>query len=117
MTGCIVTLGQAHYEGHPLVRRLRDALRRWRRGLSFWEKVRSALGGDVARPVELDFPRATCDRPGPACSSGGNEAPASGAACQRWINSASRRCWSAVNRASGSRGWTTTSVVVVAPPR
>jgi hypothetical protein len=56
MTGCIVTLGQAQDERHPSVQRLRAALRRWRQGLTFWEKVRSAFGANVGRPVELDFP-------------------------------------------------------------
>jgi hypothetical protein len=56
MTGCIVALGQARDEGHPAVQNLRAALRSWRQGLSFWEKVCSALGADIGRPVELDFP-------------------------------------------------------------
>ena len=56
LTGCIVTLAQARDEGHPAVRRLRDALRQRRSRLSFWEKVRSFLGSDVGGPVELDFP-------------------------------------------------------------
>lgn len=56
LTGCIVTLGQTRDEGHPSVQRLRAALRRWRSGLSFWEKARSLLGFDVDKPVELGFP-------------------------------------------------------------
>ena len=35
---------------------LRTAIRRWRQGLSFGERVRSIFGGDIGRPVELDFP-------------------------------------------------------------
>jgi hypothetical protein len=56
VTGCIVTLGQIRDEGHPTVRRLRDAIRRWRQDLPFWDRVRWFLGGDVGRLVPLDFP-------------------------------------------------------------
>ena len=56
LTGCIVTLGQARDEAHPSVQRLREAIRRWERGLPFWEKVRWYLGGSARRPVELDRP-------------------------------------------------------------
>lgn len=55
LTGCIVTLGQAQDDAHPSVQRLRAAIRRWRQGLSFWDKVRPLFGGSLP-PVELDFP-------------------------------------------------------------
>jgi hypothetical protein len=56
LTGCVVTLGQARDEAHPSVRRLREALGRWRRGLPFWQRVGSFLGFDPGAPVELGFP-------------------------------------------------------------
>jgi hypothetical protein len=56
LTGCTVTLGQAQDDGHPAVQRLRAAIARWRRGLTFWEWVCSVLGGAVPRPIDLGFP-------------------------------------------------------------
>jgi hypothetical protein len=56
LTGCIVTLGQVRDEGDQTVQRLRAAIRRWRQALPLWDRVRWVLGGDVDRPVELDFP-------------------------------------------------------------
>src|SRR5262249_50255293 len=49
LTGCIVTLGQIQDEGHPSVKRLRAAIRRWEQSLSFWSKIRWFLGGDVGQ--------------------------------------------------------------------
>lgn len=54
--GCIGLLEDIQDEHHPSVQRLRGALRRWRSGLSLWEKIQWFLGGQPARRVELDFP-------------------------------------------------------------
>src|SRR5262249_19265329 len=52
---CAVTLSQARAEDDPSVRRLREGIRRWRAGLTFWQRCLSALGGEVG-PVTLDQP-------------------------------------------------------------
>ena len=56
LAGFLSALGDTHDKEHPAVQRLGAALGRWRAGLSFWEKVRWYLGGEVGRPVTLDFP-------------------------------------------------------------
>jgi hypothetical protein len=56
LAGCLRILDEIHDEQDPAVRRIRAAVERWQDGLSFWEKVRWALGGDPPRPVVLAFP-------------------------------------------------------------
>jgi hypothetical protein len=56
MTGCVVALGQARDEGHPAVRRLREAIRRWESTLTLWQRVILFMGGMVAQPFELGYP-------------------------------------------------------------
>jgi hypothetical protein len=56
LPGCVRVLAEMQEEHHPGVQRLRAALDRWHKGLAAWEKVRWFLGGQPARPVELDFP-------------------------------------------------------------
>jgi hypothetical protein len=53
VAGGLRALDEVGDEGRPAVRRLRDAVRRWREGLSFWERLRWCLGGGPARPVAL----------------------------------------------------------------
>jgi hypothetical protein len=39
---------------HPSVVKLKDAVRRWRAGMSYWQRARFFLGGGP--PLKLDFP-------------------------------------------------------------
>jgi hypothetical protein len=54
LAGGLRALDEVGDEGRPAVRRLRDAVRRWREGLSFWERLRWRLGGGPPSPVALD---------------------------------------------------------------
>jgi hypothetical protein len=56
LSGFLSALADTHDKGHPAVQRLAAAVGKWRAGLSFWEKVRWYLGGEVGRPVTLDCP-------------------------------------------------------------
>src|SRR5262245_7973601 len=40
----------------PGVRKLREAVDRWAKGLSFWQRVNWWLGGQPDKPLVLDFP-------------------------------------------------------------
>jgi hypothetical protein len=48
-------LGGVGDRGHPAVARLDEAVRRWRAGMTFWQRVASALGVGGPR-LTLDFP-------------------------------------------------------------
>jgi hypothetical protein len=52
---CAITLSQTRAESDPSVRRLREGIRRWQKGLSFWQRCRLLFGADVG-PVTLDQP-------------------------------------------------------------
>ena len=47
-------LDEIREEPNPAVQKLRAALRRWRDGLSFWQKLRWSLGGEPSSPLVLD---------------------------------------------------------------
>ena len=55
VAGAEAVLQEAADESHPAVTRLRDAIAKWRSGLSFWQRVQSWCGLDPGRPVQLDF--------------------------------------------------------------
>jgi len=57
INGCLSVLSEIKQEEHPAVARLRAAIRRWKEGLSFWQKINWYMGGQPAHPVVLDFPR------------------------------------------------------------
>jgi len=54
LAGGLRALDEVGDEGRPAVVRLRAAVRRWREGLSFWERWRWRLGDGPPRPVALD---------------------------------------------------------------
>jgi len=56
MTACVVTLSQTRDEGHPAVQRVRAAIRRWERSLSFWERICYYMGSGMDRLVVVDAP-------------------------------------------------------------
>ena len=52
--GCVSTLAEIRNDGHPAVRTVREAVARWRAGLSFWQKVGMHLGGEPPVTVAPD---------------------------------------------------------------
>jgi hypothetical protein len=42
-------------EEHPAVREMRDAVRRWKGGMTLWQKLWWSVGGQPPRPLVLDF--------------------------------------------------------------
>jgi hypothetical protein len=41
---------------HPAVVKLRQALRRWEQGLTFWQRINWWMGGQPDHPFVPDFP-------------------------------------------------------------
>jgi hypothetical protein len=56
LNGCLNVLAEINHEDEPAVQRLRSAIRAWKSRLSLWQKLWWSVGGDVHRPVEIDFP-------------------------------------------------------------
>jgi len=56
ISGCEGALGAVADQRDPGVQRLRNAIRQWWAGLSFWQKLRWYWGDPLDRPVQLDFP-------------------------------------------------------------
>src|SRR5262245_21736890 len=56
LAGCLGVLNEVRDEQNPAVERLRGAIRRWQKSLTFWQKVNWWLGGHPGQPVPLDFP-------------------------------------------------------------
>jgi hypothetical protein len=54
VSGGLGALKEVRDESNPAVRKLRDLVRRWRQGLTFWQKVNWWMGGDPDRPVSPD---------------------------------------------------------------
>jgi hypothetical protein len=54
VAGGLRALDEVGDEGRPAVARLRAAVRRWRAGLSLWQRLRWHLGGSPPCPVALD---------------------------------------------------------------
>ena len=68
VSGCVEMLAEINREKHPSVIRLRMTIRRWERGLSFWQRLNWRLSqiDPANRPVELDFaPGDFADPPAP----------------------------------------------------
>ena len=59
-------LGGIRERTHPAVARLDDAIRRWKAGMTFWQRVASALGVGGRGSPSTSRP-ANCDR----CRAGG----------------------------------------------
>lgn len=53
--GCQSALFEIEDQQHSGVQQLQAAVRNWRKGLSFWEKVRLWLGDVPKRPITLDY--------------------------------------------------------------
>jgi len=56
LTGGLRVLDELRQEEHPAVREIRDAVRRWEAGMTFWQRLRWRAGGRPPRPLVLDFP-------------------------------------------------------------
>ncbi len=56
LSGGLLALDEIRQGDHPAVREVRDAVGRWRAGMTFWQRLRFSLGGQPARPLVLDFP-------------------------------------------------------------
>jgi len=56
VSGCESALGTVPDQQDPGVQRLRNAIRKWKGTLSFWQKMRWYWGDSLGCPVELDFP-------------------------------------------------------------
>jgi hypothetical protein len=56
VSGCVSALGAARDEPNPSVQRLRDAIRKWKAGLSLWQKICWYWGDTPGSPIELGFP-------------------------------------------------------------
>jgi hypothetical protein len=63
VSGCLDVLSETEEKQHPAVQQLRAAIRRWRKGLTFGQKIKSFLGIAHDNPVPLDFPPGYLDRP------------------------------------------------------
>src|SRR5262249_577514 len=74
IAGGLRALDEVRDEQCPAVGRLREAVRRWERNLTFWQRVNWWLGGEPDRPLTLDFPPGDLESggrgPGPACVPG-----------------------------------------------
>ena len=55
LSGCLDVLAETRGESHPAAARLRGAIRGWKEGLSFWQKINWWMGGQPHKPVALDF--------------------------------------------------------------
>jgi len=56
VSGCLSALGAVRDEHNPAVQRLRGAIRRWKEGLSLWQRICWFWGDTPSGPIELDFP-------------------------------------------------------------
>ena len=56
VSGGLRALDEVQDEQSPAVGKLREAVRRWVRGLPFWQRVNWWLGGEPDCPLALDFP-------------------------------------------------------------
>ncbi len=56
VAGCQSALSEVHDANDPNARRLNEAVRKWIRGLSLLQKLSWYCGGQVKKPVTLDFP-------------------------------------------------------------
>lgn len=54
VSGCLAVLAEMRDHEHPAVNAVRRAVARWRRGLTFWQRVSFYLGGDPPVPMAPD---------------------------------------------------------------
>jgi Flp pilus assembly protein TadD len=55
VSGSQSILQEVQNQEHPGVLQLREAIRKWKQSLSFWEKFRWWMGMEITHPVEADF--------------------------------------------------------------
>ncbi len=53
--GCTEILCEINDESNPAVVRLRDSLAKWRKSLSFLQRINVFMGGQSSQPVTLDY--------------------------------------------------------------
>jgi hypothetical protein len=56
VAGCQSALVELGGNPHPTLERIREAVARWKQGLSLWQRVSWWMGGEPERKVPLDFP-------------------------------------------------------------
>jgi hypothetical protein len=56
VSGCVSALAAVRDDQNPRAQRLRGEIRKWKDGLSFWQKMCWYLGDTPGRPIELGFP-------------------------------------------------------------
>jgi hypothetical protein len=56
LSGGLTVLNEIGDEANPGVGKLRAAVRRWKGGLTFWQRLNWWMGGEPAHPFALDFP-------------------------------------------------------------
>lgn len=49
-------LNDIRNEENPSVQRLRAAIRQWKAGMTFWQRLSWHMGGEPSRPFTVDFP-------------------------------------------------------------
>lgn len=54
--GCQSTLAEIRDSEHPAVKELRNAIAKWKRSLSFWQRVSLLLGGEPSAALPTDAP-------------------------------------------------------------
>jgi hypothetical protein len=59
LEGCLSALADVRDEGHEQVRQLRDAIRVWKAGLPFLERMRLLFGGEPRLPIPMPYPPGT----------------------------------------------------------
>src|SRR5262249_24966424 len=55
LPGGLRVLDEVRDEGHPAVREVREAVRRWKAGMTVWPRLWGSVGGQPPRPLVLDF--------------------------------------------------------------
>ncbi len=55
VAGCISVLNELNDDQHPSVQRLRDAIAKWKKTLSFGKRLNWVLGIPPVEPVPIDF--------------------------------------------------------------
>jgi hypothetical protein len=56
LSGGLRTLGEVGDKTHPAVAEVRDAVRRWEAGMTFWQRLWWSVGGQPPRPLVLHPP-------------------------------------------------------------
>jgi hypothetical protein len=56
LSGGLKILDEVRQEEHPAVQEIRNAVRRRKADMTFWQRLRCSLGGEPPRPLVFDFP-------------------------------------------------------------